>query len=179
MIMYDIMYDIIYDITMSQMDDAEKDLRMKISLRNALLSCYNFDFLAALPREELHQFLICLNGEYIILSAFHSITLVLCKPEFILSTTDKGRNTYLVPNAMLEGVWTRLCDCLSLLDSLTLLVEVTTEYAAHFYDMYVEGHTGKHLTGDQIQILILNLPFLFHDLIAPASEVKFTPFYFM
>ncbi len=50
-------------------------------------------------------------------------------------------------------------------------VEVTSEYAARFYDMYVEGHTGKHLTGDRIRILLLNLPFLFRDLIAP--EVMF------
>ncbi len=39
---------------------------------------------------------------------------------------------------------------LSSLDSSTLLVEVTSDYAAHFYDMYVEGHTGKHLTGDRV-----------------------------
>ncbi len=68
------MYDIICDITMSQVDEAEKELGMKICPRNAFLSCYNFDFLAALPREELHQFLIRLYGEYIIQSAFHSIT---------------------------------------------------------------------------------------------------------
>jgi hypothetical protein len=71
-----------------------------------------------------------------------------------------------------DGVWMRLRDRLSLLDSSTSLVEVTTDYAANFYDMYVEGHTGKHLTGDQILILLLNLPFLFCDLLAP--EVKFS-----
>ncbi len=56
-------------------------------------------------------------------------------------------------------------------DSSTSLVEVTSDYAAHFYDMYVEGHTGKHLTGDRIRILLLNLSFVFRDLIAP--EVMF------
>jgi hypothetical protein len=154
-----------------QVDEAEKALKMKIRPRNAFLSCYKFDFLAALPREELHQFLIGLYGEYIIPSAFHSITSVLRKPEFILSTSDRGVNKYLVPNAMLEGVWARLRDRLSSLDSSTSLLEVTSEYAAHFYDMYVQGHTGKHLTGDRIRILLLNLPFLFRDLIAP--EVMF------
>ncbi len=78
---------------------------------------------------------------------------------------------YLVTNEMLEKVWLRLRDRLSSLDSSTSLLEVTSEYAAHLYDMYVEGHTGKHLTGDRIQILLLNLPFLFRDLIAP--KVKF------
>jgi hypothetical protein len=52
------MYDIICNITMSQVDEAEKELGMRIRPRNPFLSCYNFDFLAALPREELHQFLI-------------------------------------------------------------------------------------------------------------------------
>jgi hypothetical protein len=97
--------------------------------------------------------------------------LVLRKPEFILSTNPKGVHKYLVTNAMLEDVWVRLRDRLSSLDSSTSLLQVTSEYAAHFYDMYVEGHTGKHLTGDRIRILLLNLPFLFRDLIAP--EVKF------
>ncbi len=30
-----------------------------------------------------------------------------------------------------------------------------------------QGNTGKHLTGDLVRILLLNLPFLFRDLIAP------------
>ena len=105
MISYIIMYYIICDITVSQVDAAEKDLGMKIRPKNAFLSCFNFDFLAALPREELHQFLIGLYGEYIIPSAFHSITSLLSKLGFILSTSDKGVNKYLVPNATLEGVW--------------------------------------------------------------------------
>ncbi len=72
---------------------------------------------------------------------------------------------------MLENVWVRLRDRLSSLDSSASLVKVTSDYAAHFYDMYVEGHTGKHLTGDKIRILLLNFPFVFRDLIAP--EVVF------
>ncbi len=154
-----------------QVQEAEKALKMKIRPRNAFLSCYKLNFLAAMPREELHQFLIGLYGEYIIPSAFHSIKLVLRKPEFILSTNAKGVHKYLVTNEMLEKVWARLRDRLSSLDSSTSLLQVTSEYAAHFYDMYVEGHTGKHLTGDRIRILLLNLPFVFRDLIAP--EVKF------
>ena len=46
-----------------QVDDAEKALKMKIRPRNAFLSCYKLNFLAAMPREELHQFLIGLYGE--------------------------------------------------------------------------------------------------------------------
>ncbi len=161
----------------SQVDEAEKALKMNIRPMNAFLKCYNLVFLSALPWEELHQFLVGLYGEYIIPSAFHSIKSVLRKPEFILRTSDKGVNTYLpvVTNEMLENVtvWVRLRDRLSSLDSSTSLIEVTSDYAAHFYGMYVQGHTGKHLTGDRIQILLLNLPFVFRDLIAP--EVVISP----
>jgi hypothetical protein len=76
-------------------DYAEKGFKMKILPRNTFLSCYRFDLLAILLREELHQFLkvIGLYGEYIISLAFHSITLVLHKPEFILCTNAKGVQT--------------------------------------------------------------------------------------
>jgi hypothetical protein len=123
-----------------QVQDAEKALKMKICPRNAFLSCYKFNFLAAMPREELHQFLIGLYGEYIIPLAFHSIELVLRKQEFILSINAKGVHKYLVTNEMLEDVWdllwVLLSDSLSLLDSSTSLLQVTSEYAAHFYDMH-------------------------------------------
>ncbi len=49
--------------------------------RNAFLSCYKLEFLSALPRKELNQFLVGLYGEYIIPSAFHSIKSVRRKPE--------------------------------------------------------------------------------------------------
>jgi hypothetical protein len=112
------MYDIItlYMIScmisdmISQVDEAEKALLMKILPINAFLNCYNLEFLSAMPREELHQFLIGVYGEYIIPSAFHSIKSVLCKPEFILRTSDKGVNTYLVTNEMLDNVWVLLHD---------------------------------------------------------------------
>jgi hypothetical protein len=37
----------------------------------------------------------------------------------------------------------------------------------HLHYMYVGGHTKKQFTGDWIRVLLLNLPFLFRDLIAP------------
>ncbi len=99
------------------MEEAEKALKMKIRPRNSFLSCYKLEFLSALPREKLHQFLVGLYGEYIIPSAFHSIKSVLRKPEFILRTSRNEVNTYLVTNDMLDNVWVRLRDRLSSLDS--------------------------------------------------------------
>jgi hypothetical protein len=88
----------------SQVAEAEAALKMKIRPVNAFFQCYNFAYLSGLPREELHHFLVGLYGEYIVPSAFHLITSVLRKPEFILSCSDKGVNKYLVSNEMLERV---------------------------------------------------------------------------
>jgi hypothetical protein len=53
---------------------------------------------------------------------------VLHKPEFILSSNDKGVHKYLVTDDMPENVWASLRDRLSSLDSSTSLLEETSEY---------------------------------------------------
>ena len=68
---------------------------------------------------------------------------------------------------MKAGVWARLRDSLSSLDSSFSMVEVTVDYATHFCDMYVDKQKGKHLSGERVRILLLALPFLLRDLIAP------------
>ncbi len=45
-------------------------------------------------------------------------------------------------------VWDRLRDCLASIDASTSMIEVTSDYAGHFYNMYVKNHDGKHMTGD-------------------------------
>ena len=122
----------------------------------------DFDYLSAVPREELHQFLIGVYGEYILPASFYRFTQVLRAPELYLA---QGRP--LVTDAMLRGVWARLRDRLKEVQSSTSMVSVTNDYAGHFYDMYINKHEGKHLTGDRIRILLLSLPFLLRDLIAP------------
>jgi hypothetical protein len=47
------------------------------------------------------------------------------------------------------------------------MVQVTQDYAAHFYYMYINKHEGKHLTGDQVCMILLTLPLVLLDLIAP------------
>ena len=66
---------------------------------------------------------------------------------------------------MLAGVWARLRDRLSAVNSSFFMVPVTKDYAARFYDMYVNRHEGKHLIADRVRILLLLLPF--RDLMAP------------
>ena len=53
------------------------------------------------------------------------------------------------------------------------MVQITEDYAALFYDMYINKHERKHLTGDQIWILLLTLPFVLRDLIAPEVNLLY------
>ncbi len=54
-----------------------------------------------------------------------------------------------------------------MLDSSTSTIEVSTKYDSHFYNMDIRQHDGKHMTGDRMKILMLNLPFLTRDLLRP------------
>ena len=139
---------------------------------NAFYKALDFDFLQALPREELHQFLIGVYGDYIIPSTLYEVEQVLRRPDLVLSQPGADKVRYLVTNDMLASVWARLRDRLSALDSSSSMVEVTVDYATHFYDMYVDKHKGKHLTGERVRILLLTLPFLLRDLIAPEVIIS-------
>ena len=38
--------------------------------------------------------------------------------------------------------------------------------------MYINNHDGKHMTGDRMKILLLNLPFLLRDLVADQNAAS-------
>ena len=139
---------------------------------NAYYGARDFDLLQSCPSEELHQFLIGVYGDYVIPSTLYEVEQILRRPNLVLSKPGSTTARHLVSNEMMAGVWARLRDRLSALDSSSSMVEVTLDYAAHFYDMYIEKHRGKHLSGERVRILLLTLPFLLRDLIAP--EVKST-----
>ena len=87
--------------------------------------------------------------------------------EDLVTVSQRGNKQFVITNKMMEGVWKRLRDRLASVSSSTGMVEISTDYAAHFFDMYVQNHNGKHMTGDLIKILLLHLPFLLRDLITP------------
>jgi hypothetical protein len=152
---------------MCQVKAKERELKHKLRPDNAFLKATGLNLPAAYPREELHQFLLGLYGEYILPATLHAYTQVLRDPA-LFKTPDSP----LVTEAMLRAVWTRLRNRLSSLDASSTMVEVTPAYATHFIDMYVDKHTGKHMTGDRIRILLLSLPFLLRDLIAPEVSTR-------
>ena len=49
------------------------------------------------------------------------------------------------------------------------LEEITlfTDYSVHFHDLYIDGKENAKMPGDQMKMLMLTLPFMVRDLIAP------------
>ena len=65
-----------------------------------------------------------------------------------------------------------LLDHLSSVDASSSMVLTAQDSATQFYNMYIDKHTGKHLTGDRVRILLHLLPFLLRDLIAPEVNTR-------
>lgn len=146
----------------SQLQEEERRLKHKLLIPNAYFKAENFDHLQATPRESLHQIFIGLVGEHIAPATMFEYEQVLRRPDLMLSA-DRP----VISSATMAAVWKRLRDRLSSVRASDAMVEVTADYAAHFYSMYIDKHAGRHLTGDRIRILTLTLPFLLRDLIAP------------
>ena len=104
----------------------------------------------------------------------YEIEKVLRNPDTVKGYDKNGAPIYIISKQRLKNVFARLRNRLSSIDSSTSTIEISTEYASHFYDMYIKQHDGKHMTGDRMKILMLNLPFVMRDLLLP--EVKFAIF---
>ncbi len=100
----------------------------------------------------------------------YEIEKTLCKPNTIKGFGKNGAPIYIISKQRLKTGFFRLRNRLSSLDSGTSTIEVVTEYASHLYDMYIKQHDGKHMTGDRMKILILNLPFLMQVIAGSTSS---------
>ena len=49
----------------------------------------------------------------------------------------------------------------------TSMITLSTEYSVHFHDLYIDGKENAKMTGDRMKMLMLTLPFMVRDLIAP------------
>ena len=101
-------------------------------------------------------------------SVLYRYTQVLRRADLVNS---KGKP--LVTNARLEAVWKRLADRLSTVTVVadTSMITMSTAYASHFHDVYIDGKENAKMTGDRMKMLMLTLPFLVRDLIAPEVIV--------
>ncbi len=87
---------------------------------------------------------------------------VLWRPDLV---TSKGKP--LVANARLEAVWKRLLERLATVVADTSMITLSTAYATHFDDIYIDGKENAKMTGDRMKMLMLTLPFMVRDLVAP------------
>ena len=101
-------------------------------------------------------------GDHIVPAILYRYTQELRRPDLVNS---KGKP--LINNGRLKLVWTRLADRLSTVVSDTSMITISSAYSAHFSDMYINGKENAKLTGDRMKILMLSLPFMVRDLIAP------------
>ena len=150
-----------------QVAAAERKLKHKLYPVNAMLEVKHCNVIQSAPKEELHQMLVGVYGEHVIPATFYEIKETLRRPDLVLSRTRDGAvSRYAVSDDMLKGTFVRLRDRLAICDSSTTMIQVSPDYAAHFLAMYMEPEV-KHLTGDRVKVLMLNLPFLLRDLIKP------------
>ena len=103
-----------------------------------------------------------LFGDHIVPAVLYHYTQVLRRPDLLNS---KGKP--LVTTARLEAVWKRLSDRLATVVADTSMITMSTAYATHFHDIYIDGKENAKMTGDRMKMLMLTLPFLVRDLIAP------------
>ena len=103
-----------------------------------------------------------LFGDHIVPAVLYRYTQVLRRPDLVNS---KGKP--LVTNARLEAVWKRLSDRFATVVADTSMITLSTAYASHFHDIFIDGKENAKMTGDRMKMLMLTLPFMVRDLIAP------------
>ena len=64
-------------------------------------------------------------------------------------------------------MWKRLSERFKTVVADTSMITLSTEYSVHFHDLYIDGKENAKMTGDRMKMLMLTLPFMVQDLIAP------------
>ncbi len=113
-----------------------------MSGKNAYFKAKDFNHIECAPKEKLHQFLIsgCLYGEHMLPATLHEYERLLRSDLYSTGVDKNGNKKYFITKSMMASVWARLRDRLASIDSTTSMIGVTSNYAAHFYDMYVRNH---------------------------------------
>ena len=134
-------------------------LKHKLRPDNTYFKAKYFDAILSAPKEELHQLLLGLYGEHLLPATMYEIEKTLRNPNTIRGVDKNGAPIYIISKQRVKTVFARLRNRLSSLDSSTSTIEVSSDYASHFYDMYIKQHDGKHMTGDRMKIVEPSIPF--------------------
>jgi hypothetical protein len=146
--------------------DAEQRLRHKLFPPNSWMKLKDFNVLTSCPKDELHQWFLGLYGEHIIPAMVHRYTQVLQRHDLIRHDRN-GVAHPIVSNEAVARVFRRLADRLQGVVADTSMMTISPEYAAHFLEVYVKKTENAKFTGDRVRFLMLTLPFVVRDLIAP------------
>ena len=140
----------------------ERRVRHRLLPRNAWRLVPFFELFLSAPKDELHQWYLGLFGDHIVPTVLYRYTQILRRPDLVNS-----RGKPLVTTARLEAVWKRLSDRFASVVADTSMITLTTAYAAHFHYIYIDCKENAKMTGDRMKMLMLTLPFMVRDLIAP------------
>ena len=162
--------------------EAERRLRHRLLPRNAWRLASFFELFMSAPKDELHQWyidvctitlivgtLMYLYRRYLGLFGDHIVPAVLYRYTQVLRRSDlvNSKGKPLVSTERIKNVWKRLADRFSTVVADTSMITLSTAYSAHFHDIYIDGKENAKMTGDRMKMLMLTLPFMVRDLIAP------------
>ena len=108
-----------------------------------------------------------LFGDHIVPAVLYRYTQVLRRPDLVNS-----RGKPLVTTSRIEAVWKRLADRFATVVADTSMITLSTAYAAHFHDIYIDGKENAKMTGDRMKMQMLTLPFMVRELIAPEVLIS-------
>jgi hypothetical protein len=107
-----------------------------------------------------------LYWEHIIPAMVHRYTQVLQRPDLIWHDRN-GVAHPIMSNEAVASVFRRLDNKRKGVVVDTSMLTISPEYAAHFLEVYVKKAENAKFTGDRVRFLMLTLPFVVLDLIAP------------
>ncbi len=74
-----------------------RELKHKLRPENAYFKAEEFEFVLSAPKEELHQFLICLYGDHLLPATMYEIEKALWGPETIRDMIRTDLQCTLIP----------------------------------------------------------------------------------
>jgi hypothetical protein len=77
-----------------------------------------------------------------------------------------------VTTARIKAVWKRLADRFATVVEDTSMITLSTAYSAHFHSIYIDSKENAKMTGDQMKMPMLTLPFIVSDLISPEVLIS-------
>ena len=118
----------------------------------------------------MHQATIGLVGHHIVPSIIYKIRKLLRNDLYTKGLTAEGNPRYLISEAMLDEVFTRLCRRLQEYQSSYAGFQLTPKYTAHFKRVFLEGRST--FTASRLELLMIALPSVLRDLILQEIELS-------